>query len=70
MTNPPYGERLDADEALFAEMAGVFTRLTGRDVDILAGTPAIERAMRLRPVNSYPVWNGTIECRLLCYEIR
>lgn len=69
ITNPPYGERLDADEPFFAEMGQVFSALAGRDVDILAGTPAIERAMRLRPARSVPVWNGTIECRLLCYEV-
>jgi len=69
LTNPPYGERLDADEHLFKEMGEVFSSLSGRNVDILAGTPAIERAMRMRPVKSLPVWNGAIECRLLCYEV-
>lgn len=68
LTNPPYGERLEADERLFREMGEVFSALSGRNVDILAGTPAIERALRMRPIKSIPVWNGPIECRLLCYE--
>jgi 23S rRNA G2445 N2-methylase RlmL len=68
ITNPPYGERLEADDRLFAEMGEVFSALAGRDVDVLSGTPAIERAMRMRAATSRPVWNGPIECRLLSYR--
>ncbi|MBI2392141.1 MAG: RNA methyltransferase [Deltaproteobacteria bacterium] len=69
VTNPPYGERLQPEERLYAEMGEVFGALAGRDVAILAGTPAIERAMPMRAVKSLPVWNGPIECRLLCYTV-
>ncbi len=43
--NPPYGARLDAPDALHREMAQAFARLRGWRVAILAGSPAIARAM-------------------------
>jgi len=69
LTNPPYGERLEADEQLYREMSDVLRAQHGCDVGILSGTPDIERAMRIRPLRSMPVWNGPIECRLLTYSI-
>jgi putative N6-adenine-specific DNA methylase len=71
VTNPPYGERLEAPDALYRDMARAFERLRGWRVAILAGTPAIERAMRAvrgRADRALAVWNGDIECRLLVYE--
>ena len=69
VTNPPYGERLDAPDALYRDMADAFRRLEGWRVAILAGTPAIERAMRRRADKALAVFNGDIECRLLVYDI-
>jgi putative N6-adenine-specific DNA methylase len=69
LTNPPYGERLESDEKLYREMCEVLRAQHGCDVGILSGTPEIERAMRIRPLRSVPVWNGPIECRLLSYSI-
>lgn len=70
VTNPPYGERLEADERLHRAMADAFLRLEDHRIAILSGTPAIEDAMRIRPQRSIPLWNGAIECRLLLYAIR
>lgn len=67
LTNPPYGERLEADEPFYRAMADVFRAQAGCDVGILSGTPAIEQAMGTRWRQSLPVWNGPIECRLLLY---
>jgi len=69
VTNPPYGERLDAPDELYRDMAHAFGRLEGWRVAILAGTPAIERAMRRRADKAQAVFNGDIECRLLVYDI-
>jgi len=69
LTNPPYGERLEASEELYREMADELRAQHGCDLSILSGTPAIERAMRIRPLRSVPVWNGPIECRLLSYSL-
>lgn len=70
VTNPPYGERLPGGEAFYRDMAAAFLRLSGHRVVILAGTPEISRAMRIRPGLEIAVWNGPIECRLFGYEIR
>ncbi len=69
VTNPPYDERLAADEAFYRDMADALRGLRRHDVAILAGTPAIERAMRMRWTSSTPLWNGKIECRLLRYAM-
>lgn len=69
VTNPPYGERLEADAQTFRELGRVFGQLPGCDLAILSGTPALEGAMRIRPTRSVPLWNGPIECRLLSYEV-
>lgn len=69
VTNPPYGERLDAADLLYRDMARALGSLSGWRVAILAGTPAIERAMRRRPDKALVVFNGDIECRLLLYDM-
>ncbi len=69
VTNPPYGERLDGDFALYDGMARAFKLLHGHTVAILAGTPAIETAMRRRPDRYWQLYNGPIECRLVVYSI-
>jgi putative N6-adenine-specific DNA methylase len=69
VTNPPYGERLEAPGDLYRDMAQAFALLRGWRVAILAGTPAIERAMRRRADKALAVWNGDIECRLLVYDV-
>jgi len=69
VTNPPYGERLEGGEELYRNMARAFSRLSGHRIAILAGTPAIARAMRMEPALEHALWNGPIECRLLGYLI-
>jgi 23S rRNA G2445 N2-methylase RlmL len=69
VSNPPYGERLGATDDLYRGMAQAFARLRGWRVAVLAGTPAIERAMRRRPDKAWVVFNGDIECRLLVYDM-
>jgi putative N6-adenine-specific DNA methylase len=69
VTNPPYGERLDASLDLYRDMARAFARAKGWTVAILAGTPDIERAMGRRAERALVVYNGDIECRLLLYRM-
>jgi putative N6-adenine-specific DNA methylase len=68
VTNPPYGERLAGGEALYREMNDAFLRLHGHAIAILAGTPAIARAIRPR-YHAHTLFNGPIECRLLTYVV-
>ncbi len=70
VTNPPYGERIEADDALYERLAKATRRLKGHTVALLAGTAAIARAMRREPDRWWILFNGPIECRLLVYEIR
>jgi putative N6-adenine-specific DNA methylase len=68
VVNPPYGERLDADDALFRRMAETFSRLHGHTIAVLAGTPRILRALGVRP-KEHTVFNGDLECRLLTWVV-
>jgi putative N6-adenine-specific DNA methylase len=69
VTNPPYDERLAADEDFYRDMAAALRGFHKHEVAILAGTPAIEQAMRMRWTSAKQLWNGNIECRLLRYSI-
>jgi putative N6-adenine-specific DNA methylase len=69
VTNPPYGERLDAHRELYDELSRALRRMHGHTAALLAGTPAIARAMRREPDRWWILFNGPIECRLLVYDI-
>jgi 23S rRNA G2445 N2-methylase RlmL len=69
VTNPPYGERLEADAALYDDLARALRRLRGHTAALLAGTPAIPRAMRREADRWWILHNGPIECRLLVYAL-
>jgi 23S rRNA G2445 N2-methylase RlmL len=69
VTNPPYGERVAATETLYQEMARSFGKMRGWRIAVLAGSPAIVRPIRLKPVKSLIVFNGDIECRLITYDV-
>jgi putative N6-adenine-specific DNA methylase len=69
VTNPPYGERLEADRSLYDGMARSLLALHGHTIAVLAGTPAIAQAMGRDPDRWWALYNGPIECRLLVYGI-
>jgi 23S rRNA G2445 N2-methylase RlmL len=69
VTNPPYGERLEADRELFDGLARSLRALRGHTIALLAGAPAIGRAMGSGPDRWWALYNGPIECRLLIYAI-
>ena len=69
VTNPPYGERLATDDAAPLDSAKALKRMHGHTAAVLAGTPAIGRAMRREPERWWILFNGPIECRLLLYSI-
>jgi len=70
VTNPPYGERLDAEPGLYDDLAHSLYRMHGHAVALLCGAPALARAMGADPERSWFLYNGPIECRLLVYEMR
>jgi putative N6-adenine-specific DNA methylase len=69
VTNPPYGERLAADAPLYDELGRAIRRMRGHTVAVLAGTPAIARAMKREADRWWILYNGPIECRLLVYAL-
>jgi putative N6-adenine-specific DNA methylase len=68
VTNPPYGERLEATGTLYEDLGRALRRLPQHAVAVLAGTPAIARAMRREPDRWWILYNGAIECRLLVFS--
>jgi putative N6-adenine-specific DNA methylase len=68
VTNPPYGERLEAEATFLREMGRTLMRLEGHDVAVIAGSPEIAQALG-KPDRWLIVYNGAIECRLLFYRV-
>lgn len=73
IVNPPYGERLGADEdlgPLYAALGDAFRRrFLGWNCYVLTGNSQLARKVGLKASSRIPVWNGRIECRLLEYPI-
>ncbi len=74
VTNPPYGERLQADPVALADSwrgLGEFLHQRCRNASayVLCGNPELTRHLGLRASHRHPVRNGPIECRWLRYEI-
>ncbi len=69
VSNPPYGKRLAATPDFLDRMGAVFRKLHGWRIALLAGSRAIEEAMKVKPANRIPIPNGDLPCDLLIYEI-
>lgn len=70
--NPPYGERLDADqdlEALYHKIGTMVRRFPGSTAWILSGQRELTKFIGLRASRQHELTNGDIECRLLGYEV-
>ncbi|GGZ17585.1 RNA methyltransferase [Echinicola pacifica] len=71
--NPEYGERLGEEE----ELAETYKRIgdfmkqscSGYNGYIFTGNPALGKRVGLKPKRKIEFYNGTIECRLLKYEL-
>ncbi len=72
--NPPYGERLGADEdleGLYSDLGRLLKeRCSGWTLWLLSGNPELTGALRMKASRRVPVSNGGIDCRWLRYEIR
>ncbi|HLO51947.1 MAG TPA: THUMP domain-containing protein [Kamptonema sp.] len=71
--NPPYGERLGNTselEELYKLLGDVFKqRFKGWNAFILTGNKELAKKVGLRTARRIHVYNGTIECTLLKYEL-
>ena len=67
--NPPYDQRLAADDGLYRELGDALQRATPEwRVTILAGDENLARATGLRANKRYAFFNGALECMLLVCE--
>jgi 23S rRNA (guanine2445-N2)-methyltransferase / 23S rRNA (guanine2069-N7)-methyltransferase len=73
VTNPPYGERIGAESglpALYSELGAVLRdRFQGWQAAILTGNPPLARNLGIYAKRTHRFFNGTIECRLLRFEL-
>jgi len=73
VANPPYGERIGAESALpglYAELGRTLReRFAGWQAAILTGNPPLARNLGIYAKRTHRVFNGTIECRLLRFDL-
>jgi 23S rRNA (guanine2445-N2)-methyltransferase / 23S rRNA (guanine2069-N7)-methyltransferase len=73
VANPPYGERIGAESglpALYSELGQALReRFNGWQAAILTGNPPLARNLGIYAKRTHRFYNGTIECRLLRFEL-
>ncbi|PZO10258.1 MAG: RNA methyltransferase [Leptolyngbya foveolarum] len=73
MCNPPYGERLgkDTDLGAFYKLLGdvLKQRFKGWTAYVLSGNKALSSNIGLKSASRAPVYNGSILCQLMKYEL-
>jgi 23S rRNA (guanine2445-N2)-methyltransferase / 23S rRNA (guanine2069-N7)-methyltransferase len=73
VANPPYGERIGAESGLpelYSELGTVLReRFQGWQAAILTGNPPLARNLGIYAKRTHRVFNGTIECRLLRFDL-
>ena len=73
LTNPPYGERLNANDdiaALYQQIAlQARTHFIGWQLGIFTGNPDACARIGIRPLKKYRFFNGALPCQLLQYTL-
>ena len=73
MCNPPYGERLgrDIDLGAFYGLLGdvLKHRFKGWTAFVLSGNKELAKSIGLKSAQRMPVYNGTLPCQLMKYEM-
>jgi putative N6-adenine-specific DNA methylase len=73
VANPPYGVRLESDDALAAMYPrlgdALKARFAGWTANFLTGDLRLAKLIGLKPSRRTPLWNGAIECRLFRFDI-
>lgn len=72
--NPPYGERIGEErelQPLYTQIGSILKeRFSGWRAAIFTGNPDLGRQMGLRAKKYYALFNGTIPCRLLLFDVQ
>ena len=73
VTNPPYGERIGAESGLselYSELGRALREtFKGWQAAVLTGNPPLARNLGIYAKRTHRVNNGTIECRLLRFDL-
>jgi 23S rRNA (guanine2445-N2)-methyltransferase / 23S rRNA (guanine2069-N7)-methyltransferase len=73
VVNPPYGERIGAESGLpelYSQLGSMLReRFQGWQAAILTGNPPLARNLGIYAKRTHRVYNGTIECRLLRFDL-
>ncbi len=71
ITNPPYGERMSADEAgLWRSWSENLKRnYSGWEINIISSDLDLPQLLRLKPKRRYPLYNGALDCRMFSFEM-
>jgi putative N6-adenine-specific DNA methylase len=73
LCNPPYGERLGRDEDLgaFYKLLGdvLKQRFKGWTAFVLSGNKELAKSIGLKSAQRTTVYNGTLPCQLMKYEM-
>ena len=73
VSNPPYGVRLDEQDALAAWYPQLGTWLknhfAGWTVHLLSGDLRLAKLIHLSPKRRTPLYNGSLECRLFMIQM-
>ena len=73
VTNPPYGERIGAESGLselYSELGRTLReQFKGWQAAVLTGNPPLARNLGVYAKRTHRVCNGTIECRLLRFDL-
>jgi putative N6-adenine-specific DNA methylase len=73
VANPPYGVRMEDDDALAAfypQLGDALKRhFAGWTACLLSGDPRLPKLIGLKPSRRTPLYNGAIECRLFRFEL-
>jgi putative N6-adenine-specific DNA methylase len=71
--NPPYGERLGQDidlGAFYKQLGNVLKqRFKGWTAFVLSGNKELAQSIGLKSSQRFPVYNGTLPCQLMKYEL-
>ncbi len=71
LVNPPWGERLDHEPEVAWQKLGQFlkSQCEGANAIVLCGNREMTRNLRLKASRKFPITVGSIDCRILQYQI-
>jgi len=71
VTNPPYGQRLEAtDDSLWRDWSSQLKRhFGGWQLAIISSDTSLPQRLRLKPRLRMPVYNGALDCRLFLFDL-